>query len=69
MSKEDRLKFMALNRAVTGENFVLKNPDDYLYASTFYTGKFWYNDDELYEEVCPYCGCYPTLTLEDLDYG
>lgn len=33
MSKEDRLKYMALNKAVTGEDFAHKDPDDYIYAS------------------------------------
>lgn len=32
----------------------------------FYTGKFWRNDSEMYDDVCPYCGGYPTLTFEEL---
>ena len=32
----------------------------------FYTGKFWRNDSEIYDDVCPYCGGYPTLTFEEL---
>lgn len=30
----------------------------------FATGKFSDNDDEMYEDVCPYCGCYPTEPIE-----
>lgn len=26
----------------------------------FDTGRFNEDDDEMYEDVCPYCGCYPT---------
>ena len=32
----------------------------------FYTGKFWRNDDDMYDDVCPNCGCYPTLNFEEL---
>lgn len=32
----------------------------------FYTGKFWRNDSEMYDDVCPCCGGYPTLTFEEL---
>lgn len=29
----------------------------------FTTGKFFEDDAEFYEDVCPFCGCYPTDTL------
>lgn len=32
----------------------------------FYTGKFEKNDDDMYDDVCPNCGGYPTLTFEEL---
>ena len=30
----------------------------------FDTGKFHEDDDEMYEDVCPYCGCYPTEPIK-----
>lgn len=31
----------------------------------FYTGKFWWNDSKIYDDVCPYCGAIG-LTFEEL---
>lgn len=28
-------------------------------GKVFKTGKFWEDDSDIYEEVCPECGCYP----------
>lgn len=33
-------------------------------ARCFDTGKFHEDDDEMYEDVCPYCGCYPTEPIK-----
>lgn len=30
----------------------------------FDTGKFSEDEDEMYEDVCPYCGCYPTEPIK-----
>lgn len=60
MSKEDRLKFLLWNRAVTGKNFVARDPDDYIYASLSQPPVKVVNkhnsDDEMDWDVeCPNC--------------